>query len=296
MVSSTLKSLFLPVAVAGTVLHAAPAVPAPDSIVLKDGRTVRGIILRNTAGSVLLQEAYSENEYPKSDIVRILDEADIGTESTRVFAPGELPPWRVLVNDLRLDDAVGQLRQIPATTIDEGVFRDVPYLSFRVNDLIELNIYGDPDAPAGVEFGAYGGLRSKKKVHEELRSFVAGYMGSRAGIGALYSLPFTGGSKQVGDVVVEITPPDAPDAYGGWWISVFNPRKLDEVRMDEEEYRALTRDPGEIVRRDGRVVDAAWTDDDLSAMLRAVGGGPLLARGFRRDADGTFRLIPAGGD
>jgi hypothetical protein len=266
----------------------------PDSIVLKDGRTVRGIILKNTAESVLLQEAYAENEYPKSEIVRILDEANTGTESVRVFAPGELPPWRQLVNDLRLDDAVRELRQIPATMIDEGVFRNVPYLSFRLNDLIELNIYGDPDAPAGVEFGAYGKLRSSRKVHERLRAFVAGYTGSRAGIAALYSLPFTGGSKQVGDVILEITPPSAPDAYGAWWIGAFNPAKLDAVRMGDADYLALTRDPSTIVGRDGKVVDGTWDEEDLDAMLRAVGVETVLARGFRRGTDGRFTLIGKG--
>jgi hypothetical protein len=45
--------------------------------------------------------------------------------------------------------------QIPATVIDVGRLSYVPYSSFQIGDDRELNVYGDPDAPACVEIGLY---------------------------------------------------------------------------------------------------------------------------------------------
>ncbi len=64
---------------------------APDSIVLKNGKVVSGLIVRNTALSVVMQEKDKENTYPKSDIVRIRDEANVGMAYTEIDRKGELP-------------------------------------------------------------------------------------------------------------------------------------------------------------------------------------------------------------
>jgi len=113
-----------------------------DSVLLKDGSLHRGLIVQNTAKEVLLQGRYSIQSFPKSEIVRIHNEADIGLEFTKANTPGDLPAWRVMVNDLRNNDAVKSLEQIPATAIDNGTYKNIPYLSFRINGLIEMNIYG----------------------------------------------------------------------------------------------------------------------------------------------------------
>ena len=46
---------------------------APDSIVLKDGRTIHGLIVKNSVDSILMQEEFGERTYPKSEIVRVLE-------------------------------------------------------------------------------------------------------------------------------------------------------------------------------------------------------------------------------
>jgi hypothetical protein len=266
----------------------------PDKIVLKDGSTYRGVIVQNTAKEVTIQKKYKLLTVPKSEIVRIRNEADIGLEFTKANRPGDLPAWRVMVNDLRNNDAIKSLEQIPATTIDNGIFRNVPYLSFRINEFIEMNVYGNPDDPAAVEFGIYGRHQSNDKARRVLRNFLAGFLSSREEVGAIYRLPFTGGKDCLGDFCLEITPANAPDAYGAWWISLFNPEKLEADRLGDAEYAKLTRPPGQIVDKSGRVKRNSWTVEDLNLSQRlrdAAEDTPVLIRGFFRDAQGRFRVL-----
>jgi hypothetical protein len=41
-------------------------------------------------------------------------------------------------------------------------------------------------------------------------------------------------------LTIEITPPDAPDAYGGWWISIYFEDKVNGIRASEAELKAIT--------------------------------------------------------
>lgn len=206
---------------------------APDSIVLKGGRTVKGLIIKNSVDSVLIQEEFGETTIPKSEIVRIRDEADIGILFTDIHRKGDLPSWRVIANDLRMHDNIKSVVEIPATAITVGEFRNVPYKSFRVNRDIELNIYGDPNDPAGLELGIYGGRADDPKTQHILRAYLAGFLTTRAELAALYSLDFKGGIKTAGDMTLEITPKNAPDAYGAWWISLYNVKDLAAAKLPD---------------------------------------------------------------
>jgi hypothetical protein len=266
----------------------------PDTLLLKDGSTHRGVIVRNTATDVWIQQQYGIAEFPKSEIVRILDEVDVGMEFTEASRKGDLPSWRVMVNDIRNNDAIKMLEQIPATLIDNGYLKNVPYLSFRINEYIEMNIYGDPDNPSAIEFGIYGKYRTNDKLRRTLRSFIAGFLSSRKEVAAIYRIPFSGGKETLDTFNIQITPPSAPDAYGGWWISLYNPKSLDAVRMSDNDYACITRPPDQIVDKGGRVKRGAWTQDDLDCSVRwnaAEKKVPVFLRGFFRDASGQFRLL-----
>ncbi len=269
---------------------------APDSIVLKDGRTVRGLIIKNSVDSVLLQQEFEEKSYPKSEIVRIRDEADIGVLFTDITRRGDLPSWRVIANDLRMHDEIKSVVEIPATAVDIGEFRNVPYKSFRVNGDIEMNIYGDPNDPAGVELGIYGRRANNRELQHVLRAYLAGFLTSRAELAALYGIDFKGGKKMAGDLTFEITLPSAPDAYGAWWISLYSLKDLDSVRLSDAQYAALTKPVNEVIDRQGRIIASGWTEKDLvqSERLEKAGeGAKVLLRGFYRDANGNFQLLKA---
>jgi hypothetical protein len=289
----------LPASVCALALQAAlfaqdDAFKAPDSLVLKNGRTVRGLIIKNSRDEVLIQEEFEENSYPKSEIVRIRDEANIGTMFTDINRKGDLPAWRVIANDLRTHDEIRSLVEIPATVIDNGEFRNVPYKSFRVNNNVELNIYGDPDDPAGVEMGIYGSRSGNHKLRTVLRAYMAGFLTTRAEIAAMYALDFKGAILQAGDITLEITPKDAPDAYGAWWISLYNKRKLADARLDDTAYARLVRPVSEVIDKHGHVISGGWSEKEAghSEKLHKTGkSARVLLRGFYRDKNGDFRLI-----
>ena len=196
-----------------------------------------------------------------------------------------------MVNDLGNNDAIQSLEQIPATHIDSGYLQNIPYLSFRINELVEMNIYGDPDDPAVVEFGVYGRLASHDKTRRVLRSFLAGFLSSRREVQAIYAIPFTGGQECLEDFCIKITPASAPDAYGAWGISHYNPKKLEADRLDSASYAKLTRPFGRIVDTSGRVKRDNWAIEDWNLTRRESRKGnqaTALVRGFFRDARGQF--------
>lgn len=266
---------------------------APDSLVLKNGNVVRGLILKNTKDSIVMQEKFGENTYPKSEIVRIRDEANVNLEYTDIDRKGELPAWRVIANDLRTNDAIKSLVEVPATIIDNGDFKNIPYLSFRVNKDIELNIYGDPQDPSALELGVYGHRSGDDKLRKTLRAYLAGFLTTRQEIAALYSLSFKGGKATVGNLTIEITPKDAPDSYGAWWITLYNKAELDSIRLDDAEYAKLVRPMDEVWDKD-KLRPNAWSTAEMheSERIRQIGdNAPVLLRGFYRDENGEFRLI-----
>lgn len=289
-----MKALAAAFLLCATGLAADESFKAPDSIVLKDGRTIRGLIINNTASTIVMQEEFNENTYPKNGIVRILDEADTAALFTDAHRKGDLPPWRVIANDLRTNDAIKSLVEIPATMIDNGEFKNVPYKSFRVNRDIELNIYGDPKDPAGLELGIYGSRSGDHKLRCKLRSYLAGFLSTRKELAALYALDLNGGIQQAGGTTLEITPKSAPDAYGAWWISLYNRKTLADVRLDDAEYAELTMPMEKVLDKRGRVIASGWGQDDLEQCKHgdiAKKNGPVLLRGFCRDAKGAFHLV-----
>ena len=278
----------------GSLRAADDSFRAPDSLVLKDGRVVRGLIIRNSADSVLIQHENKEDEYPKNKIVRINDNADTGATYTEMNRKGKLPSWRVIANDLRTNDAIKSLVEIPATVIDVGDFKNVPYKSFRVNNDVELNIYGDPEDPAGVELGIYGPRSGNKRLRKILRGYLAGFLTTREEIAALYSLNLEKGITQAGNIILEITPKDAPDAYGAWWVSLYNRKDLERVRLSDAEYARLVRPVNEVIDKRGRVISGGWSEKDArrSKKINQMGdSAKVLLRGFYRDDQGVFRLI-----
>ncbi len=267
---------------------------APDSLTLIDGTVVHGLIIRNSRDSVLIQQETGELDIPKNKIVRIIDNADRDVLYTGMNRKGQLPSWRVIANDLRTHDAVKSLVEIPATVIDVADFKNVPYKSFRVNEDVELNIYGDPEKPAGVELGIYGPQSADKKLRKLLRGYLAGFLTTREEIAALYSLGLAKGKTQVGNIVIEITPANAFDAYGAWWVSLYNPKELDQVRLSDSEYKRLVRPFNEVIGKKGRVISGGWSrkDAERSRKVREQGSSArVIQKGFYRDDNGVFRLI-----
>lgn len=291
MARPTIPNFLLVFCLAVTAQAADDNFHAPDTIILKNGQTAKGLIVKNTRDEVWLQTQHEEVRLPKSEIVRIVDRADDEAIYTTVPRKGELPSWRVIANDLRSNDVVKSLVEIPATLIDNGEFKNVPYKSFRVNNDIELNVYGDPENPAAIELGIFGWKSGNAKLRRTLRGYLAGFLTTRDEIAKLYALGLDSGLAQSGPLTMEITPKDAPDAYGAWWVSIYNRKELAEVRLDDKEYDRLVKPFDQVIDRRGRVIAHGWTDEQLDLSERIDASSKVLLRGFYRDKDGVFRLI-----
>ena len=265
----------------------------PDSLELADGTTLRGLIVRNTADSVVLQTDSSEMDIPKSQIRRIHDEMEAEVVFPELLAPGHLPSWRAMVFDLRNHDSIHKMQQIPSATITDGYLRNIPYLSFRVNEQSAFNVYGNPNDPVAIEFGMYGKQRKQGKYHRIVREFLAGHLQTRDQISALYSLSLAGDDKQAGPLALRITPPSRAGPHGGWWIALYNPSRLESARISDARYARITLPFEQINFRDGRVIEENLRKNEnwLAAMVRQTTGTVPKIRGFYRDGDGAFRLI-----
>ena len=266
----------------------------PDTIIMNDGRALHGLIIRNAPKSVILQERVGEVEIPKSYIRRIEDQPDTGVYFAEMVKPGKLPPWRMIVQDLRTDDSIRSFRQIPATTVEQGEFARIPYLSFRINTRVEMNVYGNPEDPVAIEFGVYERRTAEIDRFKKItRTYLAGLLDNQHEIAALYSLQDKGGKKTVGDLTFQVTPPEASDSDGGWWISIYEHKRLDAFRVPDAVYRKNTLPFGDVNHGNGILRDGK--DDLFNQFLEsnksAWSGMIPNLKGFYRDKMGDLKLL-----
>ncbi len=265
----------------------------PDTIYLNDGRVLHGLIIKNDAQKVTLQQKMGEVEIPKIFINRIEDIPKAEIYFADIVDPGTLPPWRMIVQDLRTDDSIKSFRQIPATTIDKGYLKNIPYLSFRINDRVEMNVYGDPNHPVCIEYGIYERGEKITRFKKIVRAYLAGILTNREEVGALYSLDEKGGQIQVGNFIFKVTPPEAPEAYGGWWLSIYDPARIEKARIPEAEYRKRTLPFNEVNNHAGRLrLDRILSNDKFLAAMRMSWNSTIPdLRGFYRNKMGDLELL-----
>lgn len=128
------------------------------------------------------------------------------------------------------------LQQIPSEVIDNGILRYVPYISYEAEQY-QLNIYGDPQHPAAVEIGVYA---SKDSTKEEVRSVMAGLLQKAADRELVHGLALKKDQLERDGLTFEVTPPTADDAFGGWWISIYDKSALDKARASTAEMKTIT--------------------------------------------------------
>ena len=291
--TTTAAILIAAAACATAPLSARPPLPVPDELEMKDGRHLRGLILKNTADAVLFQSAAGEQLIPKESILRIREEADRDIYLSQVTGNGKLPSWTAIVHDFRDHDEVWRLQLIPSAAITSGDFRNIPYLSFNVNKFGKLNVLGDPSDPVGIQFAIFGKKGRSGKYHQMVREFLAGHLNSRKEIAALYSLSGRGDKKKAGDLAFQVTPPSSPDAHGAWAVTVYDPARLPRARVDDRRYAAMTRPFDEVNRPDGSLRSGSGERLDqwlVSTIMEMPTQVPKI-RGFQRDENGVFQIL-----
>jgi hypothetical protein len=283
---------------AGMLLLLGLSPVAADTISFGPGRSMDCTVLQDDGRTVTVLHNASLLRFPRSDVEVVKDTtADRGERSST--SASRLPNYAATIVRLAAQEWATELRQIPATVIDTGVMRNVPYKSHRAGGDYEMNVYGDPANPAGIEIGVRGKLLDDEQAKKNCVEFVV----------SLLSNPddkaIVRGLKVAKDLIVrdgltfEITPSTAEDAYGGWWVSVYGEAELDKVRASDKELKAITVSK-EAVAETKMVATkpvsnndeqlGQWSGDDLRYARSSnskSGGGSVYVRGYTRK-DGTY--------
>jgi hypothetical protein len=276
-----------------------------DSITLKSGVAITEctILQANAEHVVLLygtgiiridRRDVNENEplVTVTELTRPIDPVDDKKQPTAT--PNHLPDYGSIAKMLGRETWATDLQQIPATVVSLGIMRNVPYKSHLCGDNYEVNVYGDPKAPAGFEIGIKKGLLNDEKAKAHCVDFVCSLLKDSADRDALRAMKMTKDLITRNGVTYEITPATDADAYGGWWISVYSEAGLNAVRASDKEIAAITvpkaapQTPllppvnqsaalNEIERRN------AWTDEEMRRARVVRNEPPNHDRVYSRD-------------
>ena len=249
-----------------------------------------------------MQMDYGTLHYPQSwikDVQRNTNDFVVEPNGTK-----RIPRWGEIISTLATNVWAHELKQIPATVIDNGVLEDVPYISFRCTSAgYEINIYGDLDNPACVEIGAVNYLVKSAEAKSNCVNFIASILLGASDKEIVKSLNLSQKElKKKSGLTFETTFPDESDSYGGWWVSVYDENALTNARASGPELLAITQPriapkPQPIVATPKPTASAmepvsAWSPDELSYSRPSVSdysgtGGRVYVRGYYRK-DGTY--------
>lgn len=167
-----------------------------------------------------------------------------------------LPSLSNVVKAARAQPWGADMKQIPATVIEVGELASVPYLSFAGTD-IELNVYGDPEKPAGIEIGTKS---DSPETRASVKAFIASLLND-ADKKPLDTMP-EGQEVTTDGMTLEITPPTAADGFGAWWVTASHPVGIQNAKASVGEMNEM----------------AISADEDFSAALAVADIG--TAPGF----------------
>jgi hypothetical protein len=181
------------------------------SYTMKNGEQIEGTLLQSEEGQSLVQIRYGAVMLSTGDVASA---TPVGRESAPAQTSGRLATLARALRIMAKQPLGTSLLPVPATVVATGSLRNVPYSSMRAGNF-EVNVYGDPDAPAGVEIGVYGNVNSlvaKRLCVAAIQQLLR----DSADRAMLDGLSLDVGTRQRGGLTFEVTPPTAPDAFGGW--------------------------------------------------------------------------------
>jgi hypothetical protein len=248
------------------------------SMTLKNGKKIEGTLLQDQDGKSLVQVSYGSVTVSSGEVVKV---EKTGVASAPTAGEGRLSRWDHCLHIIAERPWSKQLAQVPATVIDFGVLKNVPYLSHRSGDF-EMNVYGDPDRPAGLEMGIYrgGGTPAQRQACLETMCLLLKEGSDREALLSVSGLDRA--LVRRNGLVFEVTPPTEKDSYGGWWISIYDETALAEQRASEKELMTITLTPSQLKRPAGL---HPWQEHDLK-MARPAPSEAQEPRVYKR---GVFR-------
>ena len=219
-----------------------PRLAAADSVRLENGSTFDCTVLQDTPKNVTILYHSGVLRIARSQIESVAkDDAESTAKSAEERTPPRLPDHRTTVVTVAARPWATDFQQIPATVIDTGVMENIPYKSHRAGRDYGINVYGDPDSPAAFEIGLHHALIDNKKAKRDCIECVCTLLGNEADRTLVRGLSLEKEKKVREGMTFEVTPPDAPDAYGCWWISVYDEERSQRgVRASRKELEAIT--------------------------------------------------------
>lgn len=172
------------------------------------------------------------------------------SSGTSVFKT-RLPSMWDVVKAAKAQPWGADLKQIPAAVIEVGELASVPYLSFAGAE-VELNVYGDPEKPAGIEVGTKS---EAPETRAAVKSFIAGLLNENDRK-PLDTIP-EGQEVTADGMTLEITPPTAADGFGAWWVTASHPVGIQSAKASVGELNEV----------------AVSADEDMSASFAVADVG-----------------------
>ncbi len=212
-----------------------------DVVVLQNGSVITGNVLQQDGSGVLIQMDSGTYRFPLSSVSDVKKEA---AAAPHVSNNGHrIPDWAQIVSLLANNGWARGLKQVPATMIESGVWKNVPYVSFRcASGGYEVNIFGDLNNPAAVQIGAMSYLCNNAEAKSNCVNFICSVLASADARKTVRSLNWDQKeSKKNGGMTFETVLPGEWGSYGGWWVSVYNDSALANAQASETELLAITQ-------------------------------------------------------
>ena len=289
------------------------------SLEFGNGHSLECTVLQSGPTNVTVLHGFMVLRMPRSEVAAVKD-VDSKLAPTGGRSP-RLADYKTVVVAAAVQPWAADFQQIPATVIDNGVLRNVPYKSFRAGHDYEINVYGDPAAPAGFEIGVRGGLLGDESAKRNCRAFICSLLRDPADREGVHGLSLEKGKNLRNGLTFEVTPPSDPDAYGGWWVSVYNEQALNSMRASDKEMESITVARNSLKPKTSASVSpdslGDWSSEDLQnarppstsqtggsvygggSSTKSHSGGSAYVSGYTRK-DGTYvqshsRSAPHGG-
>lgn len=211
-----------------------------------------GIVIQTNGEDVLILTRNSAMNFSKSSILEIKPDSERVSSTTN-----RLSDFRKTLRTLGRQQWAENITPIPATVIEKGILRNVPYTSFRCADDYEVNIYGDLENPAGVEIGVYRSLLQDNAAKNNCIRFIWSLLNDSADQECVLGLDLSKDTQTKNELTFEITPPTAEDANNGWWVSVYSEKQLDLARASYDEIKQIT------MSKSGGSGSNSWSSKEL---------------------------------
>src|ERR1700690_2201651 len=204
-----------------------------DVLILQNGAVITGKVLQQDGNGVLIQMESGTFRYPAVSVRDVKKEA---AAAPHVSNNGQdIPDWAQIVSLLANNAWAQGLKQIPAAVISGGVWKNVPYISFRcASGGYEINIFGDLNSPAAIQAGAMSYLNQSAEAKSNCVVFICSVLASADARKMVRALNLSRDDLQKkGVMTFQTIQPGDPGSYGGWWVSVYNATQLANSQASE---------------------------------------------------------------